>query len=89
MLPDALQPLVEHPETSALLLDFDGTLSLIVEDPTAARPLPEGIILDPDTIATQAVTFTPTGPGPFTGQYKFNAENGQGWMTVTLTGEGT
>jgi hypothetical protein len=56
---------------------------------SATRPLPEGITLDPDTGVTQAVTFTPTGPGPFTGQYKFNAENGQGWLTVTLTGEGT
>ncbi len=56
---------------------------------SAARPLPEGITLDPATAVTQAVTFTPTGPGPFSGQYKFNAGNGQGWMTVTLTGTGT
>ncbi|HEY2214132.1 MAG TPA: trehalose-phosphatase [Acidimicrobiales bacterium] len=41
LLPAALQPLTERPQSSALLLDFDGTLSLIVEDPTAARPLPE------------------------------------------------
>jgi hypothetical protein len=55
---------------------------------SAARPLPEGITLDPDTDVTQAVTFTPTGPGSFSGQYKFNAGNGQGWLTVTLTGVG-
>jgi trehalose 6-phosphate phosphatase len=53
LLPDALQPLVEHPETSALLLDFDGTLSLIVEDPTAARPLPEV----PDLLTGLAARF--------------------------------
>jgi trehalose 6-phosphate phosphatase len=41
LLPAALQPLLERPASSALLLDFDGTLSLIVEDPTTARPLPE------------------------------------------------
>ncbi len=56
---------------------------------SAARPLPEGITLDPDTAVTQAVTFTPSGAGSFSGQYKFNADNGQGWMTVTFTGVGT
>jgi trehalose 6-phosphate phosphatase len=39
-LPALLQPLIEHPETSALFLDFDGTLANIVEDPVGARPLP-------------------------------------------------
>ncbi len=56
---------------------------------SAARPLPEGITLDPGTGVTQAVTFRPGTTGPFTGQYKFNAENGQGWMAVTFTGVGT
>ncbi len=35
----ALVPLVAHPETTAVLTDFDGTLSPIVSDPSAARPL--------------------------------------------------
>ena len=56
---------------------------------STARPLPEGITLDPDTAVTQSVTFTPSGAGSFSGQYKFNADNGQGWMTVTFTGVGT
>jgi trehalose 6-phosphate phosphatase len=33
-------PFVAHPEQSAVLTDFDGTLSPIVADPAAARPLP-------------------------------------------------
>jgi trehalose 6-phosphate phosphatase len=49
-LPDLLAPLVESPGASALCLDFDGTLSPIVADPVAARPLP-GV---PDLIARLA-----------------------------------
>ncbi len=56
---------------------------------STATPLPEGITLDPGTGVTQAVTFRPSGTGSFTGQYKFNAENGQGSMVVTFTGTGT
>jgi trehalose 6-phosphate phosphatase len=39
-LPDLFLPFVRDPAHSALCLDFDGTLSPIVEDPVAARPLP-------------------------------------------------
>jgi len=53
---------------------------------SATTPLPEGLTLDPGTAVTQAVTFTPPGPGLFSGQYRFNAGNTQGWMAVTFTG---
>jgi trehalose 6-phosphate phosphatase len=39
-LPDLLAPLAIDPGHNALFLDFDGTLSSIVDDPVAARPLP-------------------------------------------------
>ncbi len=39
-LPAALVPLATDPAQAAVLLDFDGTLAPIVEDPEAARPLP-------------------------------------------------
>ena len=38
-VPSALEPLRASPQTSALFLDFDGTLSPIVADPALARPL--------------------------------------------------
>jgi trehalose 6-phosphate phosphatase len=37
----ALDPLVEHAARTAFLVDFDGSLSPIVDDPDAAVPLPE------------------------------------------------
>jgi trehalose 6-phosphate phosphatase len=33
-----LEPWLEHPETAAVLSDFDGTLAAIVQDPQSARP---------------------------------------------------
>jgi trehalose 6-phosphate phosphatase len=35
-----LAPLVDEPERAAFLVDFDGSLAPIVDDPAAARPLP-------------------------------------------------
>ena len=37
---EALAPFLADPQGAAVLVDFDGTLSPIVEDPAAARPLP-------------------------------------------------
>jgi trehalose 6-phosphate phosphatase len=39
-VPPALRPLVEQPARAALFVDFDGSLSPIVPDPTTARVLP-------------------------------------------------
>ena len=39
MAEDPIRVLRRRPKRSAVLLDFDGTLSPIVDDPAAARPL--------------------------------------------------
>jgi trehalose 6-phosphate phosphatase len=39
-LPLELLPFVEDPAYAALLLDFDGSIAPIVDDPSSARPLP-------------------------------------------------
>ena len=36
---DALAPLLAQPEDAAIIIDYDGTLSPIVDDPTQALPL--------------------------------------------------
>jgi trehalose 6-phosphate phosphatase len=36
----ALQPLVEHASHAAVLVDFDGSLAPIIDDPDASRPFP-------------------------------------------------
>ena len=38
-----LAPLQERPDRAAILCDFDGTLSPIVDEPAAARPLPGAV----------------------------------------------
>jgi trehalose 6-phosphate phosphatase len=40
MLPDVLQPFVRDASRAALLLDFDGSIAPIVDDPATATPLP-------------------------------------------------
>ena len=40
-LPAVLRPLVENPTRAAVLVDYDGSLAPIVDDPERARPLPE------------------------------------------------
>ena len=42
---DLLAPFRARPERAGVLTDFDGTLSPIVPDPAAARPLPEAAAL--------------------------------------------
>ena len=39
-LPTSLDPFVDDPAHSVFLLDFDGSIAPIVDDPAAARPLP-------------------------------------------------
>ena len=39
-VPGPLQPLVDDPQHSVVLVDFDGSLAPIVRDPASARPLP-------------------------------------------------
>lgn len=39
-LPAALRPFVQHPARAAVLVDFDGSLAPIVDDPAAAVALP-------------------------------------------------
>lgn len=40
-LPSLLEPLAASPSVAAVLVDFDGSISAIVDDPAAARVLPE------------------------------------------------
>lgn len=41
--PDPLAPFVEQPRRSAVVVDFDGSLARVVDDPRAARPLPQSV----------------------------------------------
>ena len=41
MLPEALRGLVSQPSVTAVLVDFDGSVATIVDDPAAATVLPE------------------------------------------------
>lgn len=43
MLDPALEPLAGHLDRAALFVDFDGTLSDIIDDPASARPRPGAV----------------------------------------------
>lgn len=45
LLDDLIGPLLARPDRTALLFDFDGTLSPTVPDPDDARPMPESVDL--------------------------------------------
>lgn len=45
LLDDLIGPLLTRPDRTALLFDFDGTLSPTVPDPDDARPMPEAVDL--------------------------------------------
>lgn len=53
----AVEPLRSAPRRSAVFTDFDGTLSPIVDDPAAARPLPGA----PEVLARLARTYARVG----------------------------
>ncbi len=54
----------------------------------AAFPLGEGQLIDTDTPITQQVVYTPSALGPNSGTYQITSDDGQGALTVTLTGTG-
>ena len=58
---DPLDPLRSHPDRTAILTDFDGTLSPIVEDWTAAAPLPGARSLLEDLASRYAVVGVISG----------------------------
>jgi hypothetical protein len=73
-----------------------GTVGLIVTRAiapsgafSAPLPVPERTTIKPATYLHQTVTFRPTAVGPTARQYEFNSDDGQGPVSVTLTGTGT
>jgi trehalose 6-phosphate phosphatase len=60
-LPEPLRALGDDPAHAALFLDFDGTLSAVVADPRAARPLPGVPALLADLAASFALVAVVSG----------------------------
>lgn len=52
-------------------------------------PVSEGMVLAPGQVVHQAVTFSPTSAGSFTGVYQITGNDGQGPQHETLTGTGS
>ena len=53
------------------------------------NPISEGRVLAPGEVVHQAVTFSPTATGNFTGTYQITGDDGQGPQHETLTGTGS
>lgn len=58
-------------------------------DFTSTTPLAEGLVIGPDQVVHQAVTFTPSVPGTQSANYEVTGDAGQGAMLEPLTGTGT
>ncbi|MDH6122255.1 hypothetical protein ABH930_006514 [Kitasatospora sp. GAS204A] len=58
-------------------------------DFTSATPLAEGLVIGPDQVVHQSVTFTPSVPGVQNAAYEVTGDAGQGAMLEQLTGTGT
>lgn len=91
---DRLAPFVADPRRAAILTDFDGTLAPIVDDPAAARPLPEGVDLLHRLGARYATVAVISGrPGAFLAEHLRLGEpattppvGGRGLVAVGLYG---
>ena len=55
--PELLAPFLDRPDRAGVFTDFDGTLAPIVDDPAAARPLPEAV----DALRRLAARFARVG----------------------------
>lgn len=58
-------------------------------DFTSATPLAEGLVIGPNQVVHQSVTFTPSVPGTQNNNYEVTGDAGQGAMLEPLTGTGT
>jgi hypothetical protein len=56
---------------------------------STTTPISEGLILAPGAHRTQTVTFAPTVPGAASASYVITGDDGQGTLTVALTGTGS
>ncbi|MDH6114955.1 hypothetical protein P3T36_006466 [Kitasatospora sp. MAP12-15] len=59
------------------------------DDFTTSTPLAEGLVIGPDQVVHQSVTFTPTVPGTQSADYEVTGDAGQGAMLEPMTGTGT
>jgi hypothetical protein len=58
-------------------------------DFTSSTPLSEGVVIGPEQVIHQAVTFKPSKPGVQNDSYEITSDTGQGAIYVPLTGTGT
>lgn len=82
-------------ETRSFALGNSGNVPLILTRsiPPAGvfstkRPIPEGITIEPGVLVHQTITFRPTSTGWFSGGYRFNSNDGQGYVYVRFEGRG-
>ncbi|MBB4921489.1 choice-of-anchor D domain-containing protein [Kitasatospora kifunensis] len=59
------------------------------DDFSTGTPLAEGLVIGPDQVVHQSVTFTPSAPGNQSADYEVTGDAGQGAMLEQLTGTGT
>ena len=86
---------IGHTETRSFALGNSGNVPLILTRSippagvfSTTRPIPEGITIEPGVLVHQAITFSPSSTGSFSGEYRFNSNDGQGYVIVRFEGRG-
>jgi outer membrane protein assembly factor BamB len=55
---------------------------------STTRAIPEGITFEAGIVVHQTIAFRPTATGRFSGEYRFNSNDDQGYVTVRFEGIG-
>jgi len=86
---------IGHAKSKGFTIGNTGTIPLTITRAippigvfSTTRAIPEGITFNAGIVVHQTITFRPTSTGRFSGEYRFNSNDGRGYVTVRFKGVG-